>query len=79
MSEIQSVLNDLTRGLPREDQDAIVEAVRNRTLERTGQMSGMVELHFVGRSGDDYWFYANAHDADVLLAPSVIRAEIERD
>jgi hypothetical protein len=70
MSEIQSVLNDLTRGLPREDQAAIVEAVRNRTLERTGQMSGMVELHFVDRAGDDYWLYANAHDADVLLAPS---------
>jgi hypothetical protein len=39
----------------------------------------MVELHFVGRSGDDYWLYANEHEADVLLAPSVIRAEIERD
>ena len=79
MSEIESVLNDLTSGLPQEEQEAIVEAVRSRTLERTGQVSGIVELHFVGRSGDDYWLYANEHEADVLLAPSVIRAEIERD
>ena len=79
MSDIESVLNDLTRGLPREDQAAIVEAVRNRTLERTGQMSGMVEMHFVGRSGDGHWLVVTEQEADVLLAPSVIRAEIERD
>jgi hypothetical protein len=79
MSDIESVLNDLTRGLPREDQAAIVEAVRNRTLERTGQMSGMVELHFVDRAGNSHWLAVTEHDADVLLAPSAIRAEIERD
>ena len=79
MSDIESVLNDLTRGLPREDQAAIVEAVRNRTLERTGQMSGMVELHFVGRAGNSHWLAVTELEADVLLAPSVIRAEIERD
>ena len=70
MSEIQSVLNDLTRGLPQEDQDAIVEAVRNRTLERTVQVSGLVDLRFVDRAGNSHWLAVTEHEADVLLAPS---------
>ena len=74
MSEIESVLNDLTRGLPQEDQEAIVEAVRSRTLERAGEEYGLVELHFVDSAGNEHWLYVIAHEADVLL-----RAEIERD
>ena len=74
MSEIQSVLNDLTRGLPQEDQDAIVEAVRSRTLEPAGEAFGIVELHFVDRAGNGHWLVVTEQEADVLL-----RAEINRD
>lgn len=70
MSEIESVLNDLTRGLPQEDQAAIVEAVRSRTLERAGEVYGLVELHFNDRAGDSHWLYVIAHEADILLEPS---------
>jgi len=74
LTEIESVLNDLTRGLPQEDQEAIVEAVRSRTLERAGEAFGIVELRFNDRAGNEHWLVVTEQEAAVLL-----RAEIERD
>lgn len=69
MSEIQSVLNDLTRGLPQDDQEAIAEAVRSRTLERVGETFGIVELRFNDRAGNEHWLVVTEPEADILLAP----------
>lgn len=69
MTEIESVLNDLTRGLPQEDQEAIAEAVRSRTLERVGETFGIVELRFVDAAGNEHWLVVTEQEADVLLAP----------
>ena len=70
MSEIESVLGDLTRGLPQDDQEAIAEAVRSRTLERAGEAFGLVELRFNDRAGNEHWLVVTEQEADVLLAPS---------
>lgn len=70
MTEIESVLNDLTRGLPQEEQEAIVEAVRSRTLERAGEVFGLVELRFNDRAGNEHWLVVTEQEVDVLLAPS---------
>jgi hypothetical protein len=78
MSELteraRKVLNDLTSGLLQEEQEAIVEAVRSRMLERAGEAFGIVELHCVDRAGNGHWLVVTEQEADVLL-----RAEIERD
>lgn len=67
MTEIESVLNDLTRGLPQEDREAIAEAVRSRTLERAGEVFGIVELRFNDRAGNEHWLAVTEPEADVLL------------
>jgi hypothetical protein len=66
-------IDALTRGLPVEDVVAIQNAVAARTMRRSSETSGGVELEFTDGDGNAHWIYVSAALADEICPAHATR------